>query len=123
MMKKYKKVNHDECSKEDFERKKYFQTLDLEGVRMRLRISSGMVSTVKSNFKQNFKNKSLSCDSCKHLRADKGEEEKPIDSQLHLMESCEAFEDLRAQSDLNSDSGLVFFFKEVIKRRIKESED
>ena len=90
---------------------------------MRLRVSSGMVMTVESNFKQNYKNKSLTCNSCKHLLADIEEEEKPIDSQLHLMESCEAFEDLRKQSDLNSDAGIVSFFKEVIHRRILNSED
>ena len=90
---------------------------------MRLRVSSGMVTTVKSNFKQNYKNKSLTCNSCKLLMADIEEEEKHIDSQLHLMESCEAFEDLRKQSDLNSDAGIVSFFKEVIHRHILNGED
>ena len=114
---------HEECANETHGRKKYFQTLDLEGVRMRFRILSGMVNTVKSNFKQSFKNKSLTCESCKHLMVGEREEDKPIDSQLHLIESCKAFEDLRTQSDLNSDAGIVSFFKEVIHRRIVNSED
>ena len=48
--------------------------------------------------------------------------EKPEDNQLHVLEDCAAFEDLRLENDLKSDTGLVKFFKEVVKRRIQEEE-
>ena len=50
-------------------------------------------------------------------------DDKPIASQLHIMESYEAFEELRRQSDLISYAGIVAFFKEVVHRLTKNSED
>ena len=125
-MKKYEKVNHAEYEKEPFERKKFLQNLDLEGARMRMRISMGMVNTVRSNFKQSYKDRSLTCQSCKNIRvvkSDNLEVEKPTDSQVHLMEDCEAFQDIRAELDLQSDADIVTFFKKVIQRRIENGEE
>ena len=110
-MKKYKKINTDE--REPFERKNYLQTLNLEDARMRMRISMGMVNTVRSNFKQSYKDRSLTCQSCKGIRVgrrDENEGEKPIDSQIHLMEDCEAFEDIRRELNIQNDAGIVEFF-------------
>ena len=124
-MKKYKKVNHAEYEKEPFERKKFLQNLDLEGARMRMRISMGMVNTIRSNFKQSYKDRSLTCQSCKNIRVDRSDEievEKPIDSQVHLMEDCEAFEDIRAELNLQIDADIVTFFKRVIERCIENGE-
>ena len=65
-IKKYKKLNHEEMCKEEFERKKYFQELNLEQVRMRMKVSSKVVPTVRSHFKRKYRNKTLSCPSCKN---------------------------------------------------------
>ena len=64
--KKYKKLNHEEMETEEFGRKDYFHNLDLEGVRLRMKISSKVVPTVRSHFKRKYKEKSLRCPSCKH---------------------------------------------------------
>ena len=50
-------------------------------------------------------------------------DDKLMNSLLHIMESCEASKELRRQSDLSSDAGIVAFFKEVVHRLTKNTED
>ena len=51
------------------------------------------------------------------------EAEKPTDTQLHVLEECEAFDDIRQEIDINSDTGIVEYFKEIVKRRIQAGEE
>ena len=116
----YKKLDHNSWKDEEFERKDFFDELDLESVRMMMKIKGGMVNTIRGNFKQKYrrKNQSITCQSCKEVRDEEHpESEKPIDSQLHVIEECEAFEDLRHEYDIHSNKGLVEFFKLVIKKK------
>ena len=128
----YKKIDAESWKNERFERKEYFSTLDLEGIRMRMRISGGMVNTIRSNYKQKYRrrNQPISCQSCKSNRNSnesegnvEDEDDEPRDTQIHVLEECVAFEDIRALHDLTSDAGLVNFFSEVVKRRIQEGLD
>ena len=132
MLKKYKKIDLESVANDPFENKEYFLKLDLESVRMRLRISSGMVNKIKGNYKDKYRrrNKSITCSSCAPLlRENKpdGEPdkppEKPPDTQIHLLEECVAFEDVRESTDLKTDAGLVSFFNEVVKRRTEMEEN
>ena len=121
-MRKYKKIDYAVVSKESFERKKYFYEMDLESVRMRLRISSGMVEGIKGNFKDKYRksNTSITCPSCKQISNNNSGDkdvEKPKDTQNHLLEECVAFDEVRKSLDLETDSGLVSFFAEVVRRR------
>ena len=89
---------------------------------MRMRISMGMVMTVRNNSKQKYKNRSLSCPSCKKDNADENKC-RPIDTQTHLLEECEAFQDIRDELDTDSDEGIVTFFTKVVERRVDMEED
>ena len=102
--------------------------MDLKSLRMRIRIASGMVEDIKGNFKDQYRrrNKSLTCRSCKpqlEVNSEEKKKEKPVETQNHLLENCVAFEELRKSIELNSDSGLVSFFHEVVKLRIAEDEN
>ena len=65
-IKGYKKISYEECSKEEFERKSYFRTLNLEQTRDRYRISSSMVKDIRGNFPSKYRGESLRCQSCKN---------------------------------------------------------
>ena len=69
------------------------------------------------------KNLLITCQSCNRRRDENKTDESnetPVDTQKHLLEECEAYEDLRNEFDLETDAGLVGFFKELVKRRIDE---
>ena len=126
-MKKYKKINYDECVQEEFRRKPYFYEMTLDQIRTRFRISSQMLQSVKANFASKYRHKSLACESCRGTDRQTDSltprpENEPIDSQTHLLTSCPAFDDLREQYDTQSDLGLVNFFRAVIDRRIEMGE-
>ena len=83
----------------------------------------GMVNNIKGNFKDKYRkrNTSITCPSCKPENGSNTDDlitEKPQDTQNHLLETCVAFKELRESIDTNTDSGLVSFFREVVKRRI-----
>ena len=119
-MKKYKKLDYNTCVNETFERKSYFFDLNLEQVHDNFRIWSHMVETVRRNFPSKYKNKSLDCQSCKNVVYDVNISKR--DSQTHLLEVCPVFSDLRGKCDLQSDRGIVDFFKAVISHRIENGE-
>merc|ERR1711954_125743 len=58
-MKRYKKLNFEECEKEEFKRKEYFNTLDLEGVRLKIKLTSKAVPTLITHFKRKYRDKTL----------------------------------------------------------------
>ena len=98
--------------------------MDLQTVRMRVHIAMGMVNNIKGNFKDKYRkrNTSITCPSCKPENGSNTDDlitEKPQDTQNHLLETCVAFKELRESIDTNTDSGLVSFFREVVKRRIE----
>ena len=95
---------------------------------MMMRIKGGMVSTIHSNFKNKYRNQSLNCQYCKGKSRGQNSDEKineniPVDTQLHALEECEEFDDIRNEIDVKSDAGLVQFFTKVVKRRIQEGND
>ena len=127
MATKYKKIDHNKWNEEEFERKKFFHRLDLDGTRMMMKIEGGMVNTIRGNFKELYrrKNQPITCQFCVDPREESVTEietENPLDTQLHVIEECAAFDDLHIKYDLKSDIGLVKFFKEVVKRRIQDEE-
>ena len=88
----YKKLDYNEMSTETFERKEYFYKLTLEMVRLRFKISSKIVPTVRNNFKRKYKSTNLSCPSCIDFNPQTSSPRE--DSQNHLMLDCPAFEEL-----------------------------
>ena len=115
-IKSYKKISYEQYLKEDFKRKQYFFELDLNQIRDRFRISSGMID-VKANFPKKY-NYKLDCESCSELNKQTDTQTvTPTESQSHLIETCPAFDDLREEHDTETDIGLVNFFKAVMERR------
>ena len=89
-MKGSKKIDYDECSKEEFKRKSYFYELNLKDIRMRYKASSNMLETFKVNFPRKYKNKPLTCDHCEKVKGPESEpknahENKTWDSQQHVL--------------------------------------
>ena len=129
--KKYKKIEYSKLVKDTYERKDYFKTLDLEDARLRFRISSNMVDSVRSNFpgKYRAKGKPLACPFCsKEPETNQGNstvvDNSPRDNVDHIMTECKVYEDMRANRDImTSDSDLVAFFKEVIEYRRLNNEE
>ena len=112
-IKKYKKLNYDEYCQEDFGRKDYFYIHKLEDVRALVRISSRMVETVRGNFPNKYRKKSLICPSCCPEVSQVNQvtntqtvivREGPIDTMEHIKWKCEAFDELRSQYKLNNDT-------------------
>ena len=85
----YKKLHYEELSKEKFERKQYFYGKNLEDVRTIFKIKSEVLPTVRKNFTQKYKKKSLNCPSCLNISSPKE------DSQKHLMFDCPTFNSIR----------------------------
>merc|ERR1711954_19698 len=50
-MTRYKKLKPEELANEKFERKEYFHKLDLENARLRFKINSEVIPTVRSQFR------------------------------------------------------------------------
>ena len=112
-MKNSKKLNHEEFSRECFERKSYFFSLDLESVRYRFRISSKMLD-IRTNFPGKYRSVGFDCPSCKQANSYK---KQSVESQEHIENSCIAFEEIRSRYDLSEDDQIVLFFKEAFAHR------
>ena len=119
-IRKYKKLSFEELSMEKFERKSYFSELDLESVRMMFKIQSKVVPTVRKNFSSKYRNKSLSCQSCKNLNPSLSSPRE--DTQHHLITECPAFEDIRRNKNMKNSKHLTDFFKSVIEHRLNNNE-
>ena len=111
-IKSYKKLNFSDLSKEKYEIKDYIKSLPLPKARTRMRIRSMMIRNVKFNFQSDseFARDNWQCLCGK------------IDSQRHIQETCELYEDLRQLHDLDTDEGLVEYFDAVLNRRQEEDD-
>ena len=126
----YKKFNHSELSSEPLKRKSYLSSLSLENARMRFRVASSFVNSVRTNFSRKYEKTSLACPSCSVTRESEttnhseANSQEPIrDTQAHLL-SCPGYSDLQGeQFDPKNDQMLAEFFTNVVQRRIENSQD
>ena len=89
--------------------KEYMNQKSLKDVRDTFRARTQLWEGIKGNFKNRFKNSDLQCQGCKSME----------DSQLHVL-VCGAYGDLRVGKDLEKDSDMVDYFREVVRRRVLE---
>ena len=83
-----------------------------------------MINTIRGNFSNKYRKDSLECPSCKNLANDNETVKKPSrDSQSHLLEECGAFSKERDQYDLNTNEGIIDFFKFVVQFRVENGQD
>ena len=122
-IRKYKKLNYDDLSKETFERKQYLTQLNLESARMRFRVSAGFVQTVRGNFSRKYRDKTLLCPGCQKITNDKNSLSQHKDTQPHILD-CVSYSDLRGPLfDPSDDKMLAEFFSKVVMRRIENGDD
>ena len=106
--KKYKKIKIESLSEEIFTRKGYLSNLNVSDARIRFRISSHMIQTVKMNFQSEptYRDDLWSCISCGK-----------IDTQQHLL-YCEGYSSFRQDKNLSLDADLVGYFKCILQHRL-----
>ena len=135
-IKNYKKMNYEELKDESFERKPFLHSLNLENARMKYKLLSKSVSTVRSHFPQKYRRTSLACPAC--LRAQTNGppaslttsassspvEDIPRDTTDHILLACPEYEDLKDDAfDPSDDTQLTEFFVRVVKRRIDKGDN
>ena len=111
--KQYKKIDIAKFESDRFEVKPYILNLNVTDARLKFKINSYMVPTIKMNFQSDFgfSNKLWACDDCL--------ENKGIgnrDSQNHVI-NCSAYKDFRQNKNLDCDRDLIDYYKLVLKRR------
>ena len=106
--KRYKKINIGKIELDNFEQKPYLNNLTLYDARLRFRIESQMVESVKMNFQSDraFKAELWKCTACGKS-----------DSQQHLL-YCEGYKVYRKDRDLSQDKDLVAYFRNIIQDRL-----
>ena len=126
--KKLQKLNHDELSLEPFERKGYLNSLSLENARMRFKVASSVIPTVRSHFSRKYRPTSLSCPACSSssnpTSREPEEETNPRDTASHILLVCDEYSDLKGDDfDHTDDKMLAEFFLKVVQRRIANGHD
>ena len=112
-MRGYSKLDHRQLEKEKFEIQPYMYQLRLKDARLRFKLRSSMVPTVKLHFLNNdqYRRDNYQCWDCSF-----------VDSSEHIMKTCGAYEEFRRGKNLDNDLDLVNFFHQVIEKRLN-SED
>ena len=92
-----------------------------------------MLETVRGDFPNKYRRKSLRCPSCRFNQCSSTdtqtdqqtdiEEEGPIDTLEHIKSDCKGFIELRSQYDLSDDVQLLNFFHAVVNERKERGED
>ena len=110
-VKNYKKLHHEEWTKEEYGLKNYLVNMNLRDARTLFSARSEVLPTVQMNFKNKFEYvQNLWKCKCGDL-----------DTQVHLT-YCHSYEHLREDLDLEGDeSDLVTYYQRVIKERENES--
>ena len=131
----YKKLNYNDLSKEEFGRKTYFSSMNLESARMAFRVSTKMIR-VPANFPSQYRRRGLpiTCPSCTELtplpnhrpnmsvpveEAVHDPNPPPVLSQSHLLNDCVAVSDIRAECSLDSVESISLFFQKVFARNLE----
>ena len=125
-VKRYKKLNYEELSKSELKRKNHFSNMNLDSGRMAFRIACKMVQTIPANFSSQYRRKGLStiCYSCSgpsapelYPRPDQSAAppasppSPPILSQSHLLTTCTAVSDIRAELNPLDEHSIISFFR------------
>ena len=101
----YKKLN---LVGEKFGCKDYIREMKIDDARAMFKIRSNMLPTVQMNFmsERKFADNGWTCSGCSIRK----------DSQQHLL-ICPGYADLRVGRNLKSDSDLVAYYRDILKRR------
>ena len=137
MMKGYKKIDYDKCSKKKHEMRGYFRNMNVADSRMAFKIQNYVVPTIRLNFKSDkkFKAEGWLCPDCRVSGSDASETERIsysearvtagnikqpggyLDSQEHVLKHCVMNEELRCGKDLDDLGDCITIMSQVIARR------
>jgi hypothetical protein len=93
----------------DCKMKEYMRIKSLHDVRDIFRARTHLLEGFKANFKNMHKGKDMRCEGCKL----------EVDTQAHVL-LCTEYGDLRDNKDLRKDEDMITYFRQVLKRRMKE---
>ena len=137
-VKRYKKLCYSEISSQEFKRKSYFASMNLENGRMSFYRFSKIIPTIPANFSSMYRRKGLPLTCAfsgseppapltlnsglgRNSRSDSAPSTPPaILSQTHLLTVCSAVRDIREQCnlDLEDDESVAVFFRKVVARNM-----
>ena len=94
----------------------YFKKLTVAQARLRFKLAAGMTPRVATCFPSDRRYQliDLQCVACRAAGRPVSQETR--DTTQHI-KSCDLYSDLKVDLDLDTDYGLVTFFKRVIERR------
>ena len=103
----YKKIDKNNLAEDKFSIKPYFKELSMQDARLYFQSQCKMLSKVKMNFKNNpsYSKVQWKCSGCSK-----------IDSQEHLL-WCPRFAHLRIDKNLDTNSDLVKYYRQIINLR------
>ena len=130
--KRYKKMNIEELSQQNFVRKEYFSNQNLETSRILFRLFSKLIPTIKANWPSKYRRQGIpiTCPSCTPTRLSSSlsssstdtrnnEESSPtLHSQTHILSDCLLVSGLRDECNQSNDKSLAEFLKRVIARHM-----
>ena len=111
---KFKKIDYKQA--DSFHRQGYLSELKVNDARMMFKIRTKMTPIVQMNFAsdENFKKNHWTCSGCSEMsNSSLGNR----DTQSHILH-CPGYLDIRTELNLNCDSDLVRYFRNVIRRRM-----
>ena len=119
-------MNYQEMSKERFEQKPFLRSLSLENSRMKYKILSDVIPTVRSHFSRKYRPRSMTCPGCTVIPPAHASDSpaEPKDTTDHILLHCDAYSDLKEDGfDHTDDRMLAEFFRKVVQRRLEEGDD
>ena len=116
MSRKYKKISYESLSKDDFCVNEYFKKLTVGQARLRLKIAARMTPRVAACYPSDRRYQLIDfqCVACRAAGRPVSQETRDTEEHIKM---CDQYCDLRTDLNLDTDHGLVMFFKRVIERR------
>ena len=118
MARNYKKISHESLSSDEFGVAGYFKTLNVSQARLRLKLAAHMTPRVATCFPSDRRYQSIDfqCVGCRAAGRPAGQATR--DTELHI-QHCPSYSDLRTDLELDTDIGIVTYFKRVIERSVQ----
>ena len=119
----------EKLSTEPFEKKAFISELSLDNARMKYKILSNVVPSVRTHFSRKYREKSLACPACTENNSTDSplpgnNITEPRDTVEHILLFCNEYNDLKEEHlDPPNDKMLTDFFMRVVNRRKEAGDD
>ena len=121
MSRKYKKISYESLSKDEFCVNGHFKKLTVAQAQLRLKLAAQMTPRVATCFPSDRRYQLIDfqCVACRAAGRPVSQETRDT---IEHIKMCDKYYDLRTDLNLDTDYGLVMFFKRVIEQGV-EMED